>query len=224
MMIQRFVVPACLAGSPMGRFGRRIGLPLQFVDSFFHFLAGLERHHKLFWDKDFLTCPGIASLPSRPPFYLEHAKIPQFDPLLINQRFDDGIECLLDDLLRLELGESNLLGDGLYDLFFGHDESPVRRPRSGQSALAPDEITVPCGFSPLVPSVIGARVSVKILQSWQTTYDHGLDPETGQKSRLKVAKLSKNAGPASALESFHPNHPVLLFEWQALRKDKLTVA
>jgi hypothetical protein len=131
-MIQGFMVHARIpAGSPMGRFGRRVGLPFKFVDPFFHLFAGLERYHKLFWDKDFLTCPGIASLASRPPFDLEHSKIPQFDSLLIHQRFDDGIERLLNDLLRLELGEADLLGNGLNNLFFGHDEVPCATPQSG---------------------------------------------------------------------------------------------
>jgi hypothetical protein len=130
-MIYRFVAPNRIAGSPMGRFGSRVGLPFKFVDPFFHFFSWLERHHKLFWDKDFLTRPGIASLASCPPFYLEHAKIPQLDPFLINQRFDNGIERLLNDLLCLELSEADLLGNGLNDLFFGHDEVPCATPQSG---------------------------------------------------------------------------------------------
>ena len=112
----------------MSCLGSRIGLPFQLVDPFFHFLARLERHHKLFWDKDFLTRARVASLACGPSFDLEHAEVPQLDPLLFDQRFDDGIEGLLDDLLRLQLRETDLLGNGLNNLFLGHDESPVRCP------------------------------------------------------------------------------------------------
>jgi hypothetical protein len=130
-MIYWFVIHARFDGSAMGCRGSLVSLTLQFVDSFFHFFARLERDHKLFRDKDFLACPRIAGLASRPPFYLEHAKIPQLNPLLINKRFDDGVESLLNDFLCLELSKSDLLGNGLNDLFFGHDEVPCATPQSG---------------------------------------------------------------------------------------------
>ena len=41
--------------------------------------------------------------------------------LLLLQRFDDGVEGLLDDLFRLELSQPNLVRYGLDYLFLGHD-------------------------------------------------------------------------------------------------------
>jgi hypothetical protein len=124
--------------SPVGRCGRFVGSALELVDPFFHLLARLESHHKLFWDKDFLARAGIACLASRPPLNLKDAEVPQFDPLFLDKRLDDSIERFLDDLLRLQLRETNFLGNGLYDLFFGHDESPVRYPPQLANAEGPN--------------------------------------------------------------------------------------
>ena len=41
-----------------------------------------------------------------------------------NQRFNNRVECFLDDFLRLELGQPDLLRNRFYDLFFGHGEAP----------------------------------------------------------------------------------------------------
>lgn len=92
----------------MGRFRGGIGLAFQFMDPLFHFLTRLERHHKLFWDKDFLTCAGITCLSSGSSFDLEDAEIAELNPLFIHQRFDNCVERLLDDFLRLQLRETDL--------------------------------------------------------------------------------------------------------------------
>ena len=94
------------------------------ADSFFHFLAGLERDHKLLRDKDLVARPRVAGLACGTAFDLENAKISELDAVILDQRFDDGVEGLLDDLLRLELGEADLLGNGFDDLFFGHGGVP----------------------------------------------------------------------------------------------------
>jgi hypothetical protein len=44
--------------------------------------------------------------------------------VVFDQGLNDGIEGLLDDFLGLELSQPNLLGNGLNDLFLGHDEVP----------------------------------------------------------------------------------------------------
>lgn len=117
----------------MGGFGGGVGQAFEFMDPLFHFLTRLECHHKLFGDKDFLTGTGVTCLASSPPLDLKHAEVSQFDSLLFNERFDDRVEGLLDDFLRLQLRETDFLGNGLYNLFFGHDEVPCSVSRcSGQ--------------------------------------------------------------------------------------------
>ena len=113
------------------------------ADTFFHFLARLEGHHKLFRYKDFLTCPRIAGLPWGTSFYLKNAEISQLDPFILDERIYDCVERLLDDFLRLQLGKTNFLGDSLDDFFLGHGrvpyekvEGPRRRP---WATLAPSE-------------------------------------------------------------------------------------
>jgi len=138
--------PVAAAGSPaelamLTRFGRRTlgfwravglrvtglfgGSALHFADSFLHFFARLERDDKLLWDKDFITCPGVAGLACRPSFDLKNTEISQFDAVIFDERFDDCVERLLDDFLRLELGKPNFLGDGFNNLFLGHVETPL---------------------------------------------------------------------------------------------------
>lgn len=101
------------------------GAAFQLSDPFFHLFAGLERHHKLFWDKDFLACARIPGLAGSPLLDLEDTKIAEFDSPIFNKGVDDGIEGFLNDFLSLQLGETNLLRNGLYDLFLRHDEVPL---------------------------------------------------------------------------------------------------
>ena len=44
-----------------------------------------------------------------------------FQSKLGDERLDDRVESLLDDFLRLELGEPDLFRDGPNNLFLGHD-------------------------------------------------------------------------------------------------------
>ncbi len=64
---------------------------------------------------------GIAGFACRAFLDFEDAKIAELDTTFVNQRFDDGVECLLDNFLRLELRKPNLVGDGFDDFFLGHD-------------------------------------------------------------------------------------------------------
>jgi hypothetical protein len=96
------------------------GSAFHLADPFFHLFAGLERDHELLWYKDFIARPGIASLACGPAFYLENTEVPQLNAVVFNQRFDDRIEGLLDDFLRLKLCQTDLLGDGFDNLFLGH--------------------------------------------------------------------------------------------------------
>jgi len=61
--------------------------------------------------------PGHSGIPF---FDLEHAEISQLDPALANQCFDEGVECLLHQLLGSELRQFELLGDRANDVFLGH--------------------------------------------------------------------------------------------------------
>ena len=105
---------------------------LHFADPFFHLFAWLERDDELLWYKDFVAGARVAGLACGPAFYLENAKISQLDAVVFDQRFDDGIERLLDDFLGLELSQPDLLGDGFDNLFLGHvgiplESSPLER-------------------------------------------------------------------------------------------------
>jgi hypothetical protein len=53
--------------------------------------------------------------------------------MVLDQRLHDGIERLLDDFLRLELGEPDLLGDGFDDLFFSHVQVPYENGHNRES-------------------------------------------------------------------------------------------
>ena len=105
---------------------------LHFADPFFHLFARLERDDELLWHKHFIARSGVASLACGPAFYLENAEISQLDAVVLDQRFDDRVERLLDDFLGLELRQPNLLGDGFDNLFLGHvgipsESSPLER-------------------------------------------------------------------------------------------------
>jgi hypothetical protein len=101
-----------------GLFG---GTAFHFSDPFFHLFARFERDHELLGDEDFITRSRVAGLASSPSFDLKNAKISEFDAVVFHQSLNNGIESLLDDFLGFELRQPNLLGDGLYDLFLGHD-------------------------------------------------------------------------------------------------------
>ena len=115
-----------------GLFGRP---SLHFADSLLHLLARLESDHKLLWDKDFVAGPRVASLACGPSFDLENAEISQFDAVILDERFNDGVKRLLNDFLRLELGEPNFLGDGFDNLFLGHVELPYETGPMDEAAL-----------------------------------------------------------------------------------------
>jgi hypothetical protein len=95
-----------------------------FPDAFLHLLTGLESDYELLWHKDFIAGSGVACLAGCPPLDLKYAEIPQLNSMVFHQSLDDGIERLLDDLFRLELGEPDLLGDRFNNLFFCHLQFP----------------------------------------------------------------------------------------------------
>jgi hypothetical protein len=102
-------------------------------NALFHLLAGFEGNHELLWYKDFIASSWIAGLPGCPPFYFEHPEISQFDPMVLDQRLNDCVKRLLDDLFRLKLGEPNLFGDGFNDLFLGHLRVPFENGHNCES-------------------------------------------------------------------------------------------
>src|SRR5262249_32968418 len=82
-------------------------------------------------------------------------EVSQLDAVVFDQGLDDGIERLLDDLLRLELRQPDLLGDGFDNLFLGHvgipsESRPLEAEWHQKSGAAH------------VPSVIVPSTSVKI--------------------------------------------------------------
>jgi len=85
-----------------------VGATLKLADSLLHLFARFEGNHKLFGDKDFLTGARVARLASGPTLHFEDAEIPQLNPMILDQRFDDGVERLLDDFFGLQLRETNL--------------------------------------------------------------------------------------------------------------------
>ena len=116
------------AGSTIGR--RETGLggrsAFHFANAFLHLFARLERNDELLWYKDFIARAWVPSLACGPTFYLENAKISQLDSMVFDQSFDDCVEGLLNDFLRLKLCQADLLGDGFDNLFLGHFRSPLR--------------------------------------------------------------------------------------------------
>ncbi len=102
-------------------------LAFEFPDPFFHFLARFERDDEFLGHVDLLAGPRVACFSSRPPLDLEDPEVSQFDSSIFDQRLDDGIERLLDDLLGLELSQTNLFGYRFDDLFFGHGGTSPHR-------------------------------------------------------------------------------------------------
>ena len=107
-----------------GGFG---GSALHFANSLFHLFARLERDDELLWYKDFIASARVASFPSGPAFDLENSEISELNPVVLDQRFDDCVERLLDDFLGLELRQPDLFGDGFDNLFLGHVAIPSER-------------------------------------------------------------------------------------------------
>jgi len=55
---------------------------------------------------------------------LEDTEVPQLDPTFGNEGLDDRVEGALDDVLGLELGQPEVLGNPLGDLFLRHLANP----------------------------------------------------------------------------------------------------
>jgi len=112
-----------------GLFG---GPAFHLSNAFFHLFARLERNHELLWHKDFIAGARVAGLACGPFFHLENTEVSQLDAVVLNQRFDDRVERLLNDFLGLELSEPDLIGNGFYDFFLSHfgipfEDRPTRR-------------------------------------------------------------------------------------------------
>jgi hypothetical protein len=113
---------------PLAGFAFFVGTSFELPHSCFHLLARLEGYDEFLRYGNLFTRARITSFASCTPLHFEHSEIAELDAVIFDQRFDNGVERLLDDLLRLELCQPNLVRDGLYDLFFGHDR--VSRPKS----------------------------------------------------------------------------------------------
>ena len=87
-------------------------LTFQLPDPFFHLLAGLERDHVFLGHEHLVAGAGVAGLAGGPPLHLEDAEIAKLDAALRHQGLDDGVEGLLHDFLRLQLGQPDFLGNG----------------------------------------------------------------------------------------------------------------
>lgn len=106
-----------------------VSLFFQTFDAFFHFLAGLESHDKLFRNVNALTGPRIPSFSCSSFFDLEDPEVAEFDSPVRDERLHNGVKRLLDDFLGFELSQSDVVGDGFDDFFFCHDSfSPTLTP------------------------------------------------------------------------------------------------
>jgi len=65
-----------------------------------------------------LSGARIPRLPGRTLLHLEHAKVPQLDAMLFDQGLDDRLECGLNDLLGLQLGQLMLVGNRFVEIRF----------------------------------------------------------------------------------------------------------
>jgi hypothetical protein len=66
----------------------------------------------------------IAGLASFPPPHLEDAEVAKFNPTFLNERIDDGVEQILNDLTGLDLCIAKLLRNPSDDGFLGHNSFP----------------------------------------------------------------------------------------------------
>src|SRR5262249_28620463 len=96
-------------------------LRIHLSNQFFHFLAGLERHDVFGRDIHLVARARVPRLAGGAFLDLKDAEVPQLDPALRHQRLDDRVEGPLDDVLRLELSQTDILGNLLDNLFLGHD-------------------------------------------------------------------------------------------------------
>ncbi len=105
----------------------------QFMDSLFHLLARLEHDYVFFWHEHLVARAGIACLASSTTLHLEHAEVTQLDPMLRYQRLDDGVERLLHDFLRLQLGQPDFFRKWSgQSLSWSRLNSPLKRsPQAG---------------------------------------------------------------------------------------------
>src|SRR6516162_6167315 len=118
----------------MRRFG---GSLFELPHLFFHLLARLEGNDVLLGDENLVAGSWIAGFSCRPLLDFENAEIAQFDPAILNQRLDNRVEGLLDDLLGLQLRHSDFIGNGFDDFFFSHDSVLPREATSSTSESTP---------------------------------------------------------------------------------------
>jgi hypothetical protein len=89
----------------------RLRIPLHdhTADPFFHLPAWLEGHDVPGGGDERLAGAGVARLMRSTALDLEDAEVPQLDPTFGNEGLDDRVEGALDDVLGLELGQSEVL-------------------------------------------------------------------------------------------------------------------
>ena len=109
-----------IAGGPNTGVCGMMMLHVEPTDTFFHLLAGLEGDDVFGLDVDPFSGPWIASLAWLAFLHLENAEVSQFDPALFQERVDNGVEGLLDNLFGFQLRQAELFGYLLDDLFLGH--------------------------------------------------------------------------------------------------------
>lgn len=93
----------------------------QLPDPLLHVFAGFKCDDELFRNVDTCSCPWIPRLAGGTFFHFEDTKVTQLDTTFAHERVDDGIEGLLYDFLRLQLGHPNLFGNRFDDIFFRHN-------------------------------------------------------------------------------------------------------
>src|SRR5580704_8208836 len=107
----------------------------QLADTFFHFLAGFERNHPFLRDIHPFAGSRISRLAGRSFLDLKDSEVPKFDPMIGDERLDNGLERLLNDLFGLELRQTNLFRNRFHDFFFGHVSSLPREMRPDRRSV-----------------------------------------------------------------------------------------
>jgi hypothetical protein len=95
----------------------KLGIP---PDAFLHLFARLERNYFLGFDIHAFAGARISRLAGLAHFDFENTEVSKLNPSHLDERIDNGIEGLLNDVLGLKLGQPDPFGYLLDDLFLGH--------------------------------------------------------------------------------------------------------
>src|SRR5437868_5231259 len=86
------------------------GFLFELPDSFLHLLARFERNYPFLSDIHSLAGARVACFSRGPLFHFEHSKVPKLDAVVGDQRLDDRVKRLLNNLFGLQLSQTNLVG------------------------------------------------------------------------------------------------------------------